>query len=253
MPALFMYEDYHCAAAKIGQITEIQRRQTELKITYSFNPNIKEIPYESLKNIYRDLDITHSFELNRTHWAIKDINLIELLKSKSLIEDRPYLAQTRPPKVFITYSWDSPEHKQWVANISGWLRQNGIDVILDQWHVRGGEDLITFMERSIGEADRVIVICTENYVHKSKDRTGGVGYESILVMNELINNLGTSKFIPIIRQSTPPYITPNSLSTRLYYDLSGGKTYNDTLKNLLMELHDIRIPIPPLGKNPFEI
>lgn len=92
MPALFMYEDYHCASAKVGQITEIQRRQTELKITYSFNPDIKEIPYNSLKNIYRDLDIVHSFELNRTHWAIKDVNLIELLKSKGLIENRSYPA-----------------------------------------------------------------------------------------------------------------------------------------------------------------
>lgn len=112
---------------------------------------------------------------------------------------------------------------------------------------------MTFMERSIGEADRVIVICTEDYVHKAKDRTGGVGYESILVMNELIKNLGSSKFIPIIRQATIPYITPDALSTRLYYDLSGGQAYNTTLNSLLMELHNIRVPIPPLGRNPFDI
>ncbi|EOC1427671.1 toll/interleukin-1 receptor domain-containing protein [Cronobacter dublinensis subsp. beijingensis] len=253
MPTLFMYEDYHRTSAKIGQITEVQRRQTELKITYSFNPSINEIPYEILKSIYNDLDIVTNFEPNRTHWAIKDVNLIEVLQQRGVLENKPYKSQTRPPKVFISYSWDSPEHKLWVSSLAGWLRQNGIDIILDQWHLRGGEDLITFMERSIGEADRVVIICTEIYVHKAKERTGGVGYENTLLTNELIQNLGSSKFIPVIRQSNPPYITPSSLSTRLYYDLSGGQTYQDEAKRLMMELHNISVPIPPLGRNPFSI
>lgn len=88
-----MYEDYHRASAKIGQITEIQRRQTEIKITYAFNPAIKEIPYERLRTIYRELDISNKFEPNRTHWAIKDVNLIETLQQIGLLENRIYQSQ----------------------------------------------------------------------------------------------------------------------------------------------------------------
>lgn len=253
MPTLFMYEDYHHASARIGQITEIQRRQKELKITYSFNPSINEISYETLKSIYNDLDIVTNYEPYRTHWAIKDVNLIEVLQQKNVLENKSYQSQKRPPKVFISYSWDSPEHKLWVSALAGWLRQNGIDIILDQWHLRGGEDLITFMERSIGEADRVVIICTENYTHKSKERTGGVGYEHTLLTNELIQNIGSSKFIPVIKQSNRPYLTPVSLSTRLYYDLSGGPNYQDEARKLMMELHNISVPIPPLGRNPFSM
>ncbi|EMY7657589.1 TPA: toll/interleukin-1 receptor domain-containing protein [Serratia marcescens] len=253
IPTFFMYEDYHRASAKIGQITEIQRRQTEIKITYAFNPAIKEIPYERLRTIYRELDIRNKFEPNRTHWAIKDVNLIETLQQIGLLENRIYQSQKRPPKVFISYSWDSPEHKLWVSSLATWLRQNGIDIILDQWHVRGGEDLITFMERSIGEADRVIIICTENYAQKAKERSGGVGYENTLLTNELIKNLGSYKFIPVIKQTNTPYTTPSSLSTRLYYDLSGGQNYQDEARSLMMELHNISVPIPPLGRNPFSL
>ncbi|MGP2801457.1 toll/interleukin-1 receptor domain-containing protein [Serratia marcescens] len=253
IPTFFMYEDYHRASAKIGQITEIQRRQTEIKITYAFNPAIKEIPYERLRTIYRELDISNKFEPNRTHWAIKDVNLIETLQQIGLLENRIYQSQKRPPKVFISYSWDSPEHKLWVSSLATWLRQNGIDIILDQWHVRGGEDLITFMERSIGEADRVIIICTENYAQKAKERSGGVGYENTLLTNELIKNLGSYKFIPVIKQTNTPYTTPSSLSTRLYYDLSGGQNYQDEARSLMMELHNISVPIPPLGRNPFSL
>ena len=37
------------------------------------------------------------------------------------------------PKVFISYSHDSPEHRRWVSELGAKLRRNGVDVILDQW------------------------------------------------------------------------------------------------------------------------
>ena len=65
------------------------------------------------------------------------------------------------PKVFISYSHDSPEHKQWVSELAARLRRNGIDAILDQWDLGLGDDVTRFMERGIVNADRVLVICTD--------------------------------------------------------------------------------------------
>ena len=42
------------------------------------------------------------------------------------------LANT-PPKVFISYSWSSPEHEQFVLDLATQLRESGIDAILDKW------------------------------------------------------------------------------------------------------------------------
>ena len=46
-----------------------------------------------------------------------------------------------PPKVFISYSHDSAEHKQWVLEFATTLRNRGVDAILDQWDLKPGDDL----------------------------------------------------------------------------------------------------------------
>jgi len=251
-PALFCYESYVNAPAKVGQITEIQRRFGELKITFSIQKEISEIPYAQLFQMFPDIDVNpHGFEINRHHWAIKDVNLIEVLKKHGFVKDQVLLSQPRPPKIFITYSWDSPEHKQWVAAFAGTLRHNGLDVTLDQWHLRGGEDMSVFMERSIREADRVLVICSANYCRKARERVGGVGYESHILTNEILQQMDTTKFVPIIRSLPDTNALPPALQGRYYFNLDEGEAYNSHFHLLLRELHNAPMPIPPIGTNPF--
>jgi len=253
MPALFAYEDFRDQPATVGRITEIQQLQHELRITLAIDPAVTPIPQAVLRTLYQDLDInTRNLEHCRTHWAIKDVDLVEVLVRANLINLPLLPPQPRPPKVFISYSWDSPEHRQWVALLAGTLRSNGIDATLDQWHVRGGEDLAGFMERSIREADRVLVICTEAYVERAIGRQGGVGYEHTMVTGELMRNVGTSKFIPVVRQTSRPATLPTELNTRLYFDLSPGAEYPTQLQELIRDLHNVQTPIPPLGPNPFQ-
>lgn len=161
-------------------------------------------------------------------------------------------ANHQAPKIFISYSHDSPEHKRWVGDLATKLRQNGIDVLLDQWDLGLGDDVPKFMEKSVTEADRVLMICTEKYVHKANEGTGGVGYEAMIVTGELVQDLGTSKFIPVIRQNSAQPLVPKSVSTRLYVNLSHAKNYQEQFDQLLRELHNApRVPKPPLGQSPF--
>ena len=46
-----------------------------------------------------------------------------------------------PPKVFISYSHDSADHKEWVLDFATTLRNRGVDAILDQWDLKPGDDL----------------------------------------------------------------------------------------------------------------
>lgn len=161
-------------------------------------------------------------------------------------------AEEKIPRVFISYSHDTPEHKRWVGELASKLVNNGVDVILDQWDLSLGDDLVKFMEYSLTNAGRVLMICTEPYVRKADEGKGGVGYEAMIVTGELVRDLGTSKFIPIIRQATDEIILPKSLSTRFYVNLSEGQNFDEQFERLLRELHQIpTMSKPPLGKNPF--
>ena len=156
------------------------------------------------------------------------------------------------PKVFISYSHDSPEHKRWVSELAAQLRRNGLDAILDQWDLGLGDDVTRFMERGIVGSDRVLVVCTDQYVSKVNANEGGVGYERMIVNAELVQHLGTDKFIPIIRQASGKAKTPTFLGTRVYADFTSDSQFDAECEKLIRELH--KMPVvekSPLGRNPF--
>jgi hypothetical protein len=157
-----------------------------------------------------------------------------------------------PPRVFVSYSHDSPLHKEWVAGLCGRLRGKGIDVILDQWDTSLGCDLGHFMEHGLTTADRVLVICTPTYCKKANDGQGGVGYEKIIVTQDLIRNTHTNKFIPVIRVGDvdPRDVVPICLGARLFIDLRDDD--ESAIDELVRDIH--RQPAatkPPIGKSPF--
>ena len=154
--------------------------------------------------------------------------------------------------VFISYSHDSEEHKTWVRKLASLLMSNGINVVLDQWDLRVGEDIPQFVEKSIVESDRVLLICTEKYVEKARKRVGGVGLEALVINSNLMQDLGTSKFIAVVRQKTDKVILPHLLESRLYVDLSDDSKLSTSVDYLIKEIYDVvHLDRPPLGENPF--
>lgn len=251
LPTLFAYEKFVDAPAHVGRITGISRRQNEFSFTFALDPEVEPVYPDKLLQLVADLDIESKWEMNRTHWAVKNVNLATVLHRAGLLEIQRLRPLQRPPQVFISYSWDSPEHRAWVTQLAITLRQNGVEVILDQWHVRLGEDLPHFMARSLHGSDRVLIICTKLYVEKAQQRKGGVGYEQMLVTAQILREIGTAKFIPVVRQTDTPHILPDEFSGRMYVDLSDGPEYADNLQRLLRELHNADISLPPLGRSPF--
>src|SRR4051812_25164180 len=91
----------------------------------------------------------------------------------------------RAPRVFVSYTHESPDHKRWVARLSTDLMSNGVEAVLDQWELKLGSDVTLFMEKGIREADRVILVCTPTYARKANEGEGGVGYERLVVTGEI--------------------------------------------------------------------
>lgn len=80
------------------------------------------------------------------------------------------------PKVFISYSWSSVEHEEWVINLATRLMENGVEVKLDKWDLKEGQDVYAFMESMVSstEIDRVLVICDKIYKEKAENRGEGL-------------------------------------------------------------------------------
>ena len=156
------------------------------------------------------------------------------------------------PKVFISYSRDSSEHEQWVSELGTKLRHNDVNAILDQQGLALGTGLAQFMEVGVRDCDRVLVICTDNYVRKANNREGGVGYEIEIITAQLVQNLGTNKVIPIIRQASGPEKMPTCLGTRVYIDFTDDSQFDGKFDELLCELRQVPfVENSPLGKKSF--
>lgn len=156
------------------------------------------------------------------------------------------------PRVFISYSHDSEEHKKWVLKFATDLQASGIEVILDQWDLSFGQDMSAFMQNGITQSDRVLLICSESYVNKADGGHGGVGYERLIVTNEVVSTIDTTKFIPVIRNNCSKVLSPKFLGPRYYADLNDDLHYGARLDELVREIHGVRSARkPPLGENPF--
>lgn len=137
------------------------------------------------------------------------------------------------PKVFISYSYDSQEHREWVINLAEKLKSAGIIVIIDVWDLHPGDDITFFMESAVARSDRVLLVCTEEYVKKADQGRGGVGYERLIVTGELVNDIVTNKFVPIVRGLGDGRKVPRFLATRLYVDLNDDPHFDERLNELI--------------------
>lgn len=127
-----------------------------------------------------------------------------------------------PPKVFISYSWDTDAHQQWVIALAERLRGDKIETRMDHWHAPPGSYLPEFMEREIRENEFVLVICTPEYRDRANDRTKGVGYENDLMAGEKLADGKRNKFIPILRAGTWATAVPSWLKGVAGIDLTGA-------------------------------
>jgi hypothetical protein len=157
-----------------------------------------------------------------------------------------------PPKVFVSYSHDNEPHGNWVLTLATRLVANGVDVMLDQWDLNLGSDLPRFMESGLTGADRVLAICTHQYVLKANEGVGGVGYEKMILTARLMQDIKTDKIIPVIRDNYLAQPVPTFLSSRVYIDFRDDAAYEERYAELIREIHGQKIkPKPPLGRNPF--
>ena len=159
------------------------------------------------------------------------------------------------PKTFISYSWSSQGHRENIRVYAERLMSDGVDVILDQWDLREGQDKYSFMEKMIidPKVTHVIIFCDKTYSKKADDRKAGVGAESQIISKEIYDKVGQKKFIPVVcekDETGEPYL-PVFLKSRIWIDFSSPELAMVNWEILIRALYNKPIhQKPELGHSP---
>lgn len=156
------------------------------------------------------------------------------------------------PIVFISYSWDDENHKEWVLNLANQLRKDGVDVILDRYYLRPGKNVPFFIENSLRKSNRVIIVLTPNYKLKAENRQGGVGQEFSLINNDLAKNITENeKIIPILKSGKSDESIPEFIQQYIYINFTDSDKFDESYEELLRDIYkEPEVEIPELGKRP---
>lgn len=81
------------------------------------------------------------------------------------------MSPERPPKVFISYSHDSPEHEDRVLDLAERLvEKDGIDVSLDRFVNPPPASWPKWMNAEMKAADFIFVVCSATYLAKVESK-----------------------------------------------------------------------------------
>lgn len=143
-------------------------------------------------------------------------------------------SEATAPKVFVSYSHDSPEHGEHVLALADRLRSDGIDCILDQYEESPAEGFPRWMDRQIRAADFVLMICTSTYYRRvmGEEEPGkghGAQWESTLIY-QYIYNAGTAntRFIPVLLEGADASAIPIPWQGVKYYQPTTTHTERKT-------------------------
>src|SRR3569623_2551966 len=84
IPTLFAYEG-KTMDLRVGRITSITDRKNRVFFEFAFDERIAPIPFDTIEPAFLRLDIS-DWELSRTHWAVKNEDLISILADEGIID-----------------------------------------------------------------------------------------------------------------------------------------------------------------------
>lgn len=135
-PCIFAYETQCHKDPKFGYIHEVVKRQGKVKIHYKIIQLDKFLTYADLEEMHFELDI-HPWEYNRTHWAIKDIDLQKELNAKSItLPKRDAKDKIMPSSKHYDYDVAlsfAGEDRVYADALAEELRHHGLSVFYDTY------------------------------------------------------------------------------------------------------------------------
>ncbi len=157
-------------------------------------------------------------------------------------------------KVFISYA-QSVQHSARVLELANALREIGINAQLDRYYVRPKEGWPRWCAQQLRpEVSRyVIAVCTEIYRQRADndvkpDEGKGVYWEVGLIYQNLFDEKGDPRIIPILLADEPASSIPAPLRGQTFYRVKACDLGDPGFENLYRELTaQLAVTMPPLG------
>lgn len=138
-------------------------------------------------------------------------------------------------KIFISYSWDSEDHKKWIDRLANDLNAN-FNVEYDK-NLKVGINPFTYMKHNIVSSDYVIVVFTPKYLNKvNSEKDTGVKYEFSIIEEDLFRTISIGKYLPILRDGSKKSSIPKSMQDAIYINFSDDKSYTQNLNEIIEKI-----------------
>lgn len=158
---LFMYERHTDGIIRVGKIKHVQMRGTDIRVIYEFDNTLPNLTLDQIVALKWELGI-QDFEFSRTHWAVKDINLFEVLKNAGIQSTSNQIAELPPTiqsggRVFIVHGRDTGAAEK----VARFLQTKvGLNVCILHEQVNLGRTIITKFQQEASDAIFSIVLMT---------------------------------------------------------------------------------------------
>ncbi|MEM7014411.1 MAG: SEFIR domain-containing protein, partial [Verrucomicrobiota bacterium] len=169
-------------------------------------------------------------------------------------------SEDRPPRVLISYSHDSENHRDRVRNLADRLRaEEGIDCVIDQYFETPDpeEGWPRWMMNRVEWADFILVTATVIYDERFRGKNDtpcvgrGVDWEGVLITNELYDAKSkTIGFVPIVFAAEDRDHVPLPLRQRNCYLVSDEYDYESLNRHIRDEP---RHKMPGLSSKPSKL
>ncbi|PIQ41328.1 MAG: DNA-binding protein [Thalassolituus sp. CG17_big_fil_post_rev_8_21_14_2_50_53_8] len=99
-PTLFVSEN-ESSESRIGSVTDIRLRRNTIVFDFEFDTAFPSLPEGTIEGLRSEIDLG-GWELSRTHWAIKDERLFDILLKKGFITQQQLLESKWGPNQLTT-------------------------------------------------------------------------------------------------------------------------------------------------------
>ncbi len=164
-----------------------------------------------------------------------------------------------PVRVFISYSHDSPAHKQRVLQLANALRDNGIDAELDQYHEHAPppQGWPRWCEEQLRpqNAAYVLMICTKSYHDRIEGQVPanegrGVFWEGGIIYSYVYDAKLNARFIPVLLEGASEDNIVVPMRGYAAYRLTAFDLADEQFESLLRRLTQQPAVIKPILSPP---
>lgn len=188
MPCIFAHEGSG-NFFRIGYIKDLRLRNSEVIIDYELDKFIPALPTEKLIANKFSFDINNDFEFNRTHWALKDVDLFTELVSCGFITQELATAsiQSRNSStievspinlingsVFIVHGHDELAKSE----AARFVESFGLKAIILNEQINQSQTIIEKFEKHASEAAFAVVLLTADDVGYAKDNPNSAQFRA---------------------------------------------------------------------------